>query len=66
MKCPRCSAGSLVSSHETVSCLSCGHAINEPGYQAGDKVSTIRGGSRQSGPVWTDAEQALWTAAKMR
>ncbi len=64
MKCPRCGAGSLIGSHATVSCLSCGHAVSEPGYQAGDKVSGVRGGSRGNGPAWTEAETALWAAAK--
>lgn len=64
MKCPRCGAGSLISSHAILSCLSCGHAINEPGYQAGDKVSAVRGTARLTGPVWTAAEQALWVTPK--
>ena len=63
MKCPRC-GGSVVSSHATVSCLSCGHAVTEPAYQAGDKVSGVRGGSRSTGPAWTEAETALWAVPK--
>jgi len=38
--------------------------VAEPDYQAWDKVSAIRGGSRKAGPAWTDAERALWLAAK--
>ncbi len=64
MICPRCSAGSLVASHATVSCLSCGHTVNEPAHEAWDKVSSIRGGSRKTGPAWTDDERALWVASK--
>jgi hypothetical protein len=63
MKCPRCGSSSVVSSHDTVSCLSCGHALAEPAYRAGDKVSVVRGAPRVTGPAWTEAEHALWAAA---
>jgi hypothetical protein len=64
VNCPRCSAGSLVVSHAAVSCLSCGHAVNEKAHEAWDKVSSIRGGSRKAGPAWTEAERALWSSSK--
>lgn len=63
MKCPRCESSSLIGSHDTVSCLSCGHAVSEPNRQPWDKVSSIRGGSKLLGPAWTDAEHALWAAS---
>ena len=53
----------MIGSHDTVSCLSCGHAVSEPNREPWDKVSSIRGGSKLLGPAWTDAEHALWTAS---
>ena len=60
MKCPRCLSGSLIGSHATISCLSCGHAVQEPAMQAWDKVTTARDRTRHHGPAWTDDERALW------
>ncbi|MCC6268702.1 MAG: hypothetical protein IT300_14120 [Dehalococcoidia bacterium] len=65
MKCPRCASPSIVSSHASISCLSCGHAVTEPARQAWDKVSSIRGASKLLGPAWTDAEHALWRSAEV-
>lgn len=62
MKCPRCVAGSLVASHATISCLSCGHAVSEPAMQAWDNVTTVRDRTRHRGPAWTEGERALWRA----
>lgn len=66
MKCPRCASSSLITSHASIACLSCGHAVTEPAHQAWDKVSSVRGASRLAGPAWTDAERALWGAAEVR
>ena len=60
MKCPRCLSGSLIGSHATISCLSCGHAVQEPAMQAWDTVTTARDRTRHHGPAWTDDERALW------
>ncbi len=60
MNCPRCSSTSILRNHDTVDCLACGHTLEEPRQRAWDATSTIRGGSRQLGPPWTDAERLLW------
>jgi ribosomal protein L37E len=61
MKCPRCGAGALISSHANVSCLSCGHAITEVIREAWDLVAAApRQRTRAPGPAWTEDELALW------
>ena len=59
MNCPRCDSRSVLRSHATISCLSCGHVVSEPAREVWDPVSTVPGGSHRSPPV-TAAELASW------
>jgi hypothetical protein len=62
MTCPRCGSNSVVRSHTTVSCLPCGHVLDEPAREVWDPASNPQGGGKHLGPPWTDAERQLWEA----
>ena len=60
MICPRCSSRSILKSHGTLSCLPCGHVVEEPDREAWDTVVSHAGGDKGLGPAWTESELALW------
>jgi hypothetical protein len=62
MICPRCGSGSLLRSHKTLSCLPCGHVLEEPAREVWDSASPPRGSGQHLGPPWTEAERLLWEA----
>lgn len=58
--CPRCSAHSLLRSHDTIACLSCGHVVEEPAREAWDATSAVPGAGPRKSPAWTKDERSLW------
>lgn len=59
MNCPRCRSVSLLRNHGTVTCLPCGHVLEEPAREPWDTSFPSTGG-HPHGPAWTDDELALW------
>ena len=53
-------------SHETASCLPCGHVLAEPDREAWDAVGLPHKGGKHAGPPWTDGERLLWQEALTR
>lgn len=49
-------------SHRTISCLACGHVLQEPAREAWDAAWFPQNGGRHLGPPWSDEERELWRA----
>lgn len=60
MTCPRCGSGSILQAHGSISCLPCGHVLQDVARQPWDMVSAGAATGRAPGPAWTADERRAW------